>query len=106
MSFKSIAVFVDPSPAGEARTAYAVGMASRHGAHLIGIFVVPLMSGGSTAECFVQGRQAVAQVIAGHRLKETDAIDAAKRSFAAACGREDISLEFRSLHQTLMTVSR
>jgi nucleotide-binding universal stress UspA family protein len=99
MSFKSIAVFVDPSPAGAARAVYAVGMASRHGAHLIGIFVVPLMTGGSTAESFVQGRQAVAQVVAGHRFKENNAIAAAKRSFAAACGREDISFEFRSLHQ-------
>jgi nucleotide-binding universal stress UspA family protein len=99
MPFKSIAVFVDPTPAGEARTAYAARMASRHGAHLIGIFVVPSISGGSPADCFVQGRQAVRQVIAGHQAKEAAAIDAAKRSFSVACTREDISFEFRFLHQ-------
>ena len=99
MPFKSIAVFVDATPAGEARTCYAARMASHHGAHLIGIFVVPSISGGSPAECFVQGRQAVRQVIAGHQAKEAAAIDAAKRSFSAACTREDIGSEFRFLNQ-------
>ena len=99
MPFKSIAVFVDPTPAGEARSAYAVRMASRHGAHLVGIFVVPSISGGSPADCFVQGRQAVRQVIAAHQAREAAAIDAAKRSFSDACAREDISFEFRCLHQ-------
>jgi K+-sensing histidine kinase KdpD len=47
MAFKSIAVFIDPTPAGQTRISYAVRMASRYGAHLIGIFVVPLVSGGS-----------------------------------------------------------
>lgn len=99
MPFKSIAVFVDPTPAGEARSACAVRMASHHGAHLVGIFVVPSISGGSPADCFVQGRQAVRQVIAGHHAREAAAIDAAKRSFSGACAREDISSEFRCLHQ-------
>jgi nucleotide-binding universal stress UspA family protein len=97
MPFKSIAVFVDPSPAGEARISYAVRMASRHGAHLIGIFPVPLLSGGSTAESFAQGRQAVRQIIAGHESRKAAAIEAANRSFLAGCAREHISHEFRLL---------
>ncbi|MGZ5870679.1 MAG: universal stress protein [Bradyrhizobium sp.] len=99
MPFKSIAVFVDPTPAGEARTSYAARMACRHGAHLIGIFVVPPIFSGSPAESFVQGRQAVRQVIASHLVKEAETIDAAKRSFSVGCTREDISFEFRFLHQ-------
>jgi nucleotide-binding universal stress UspA family protein len=99
MPFKSIAVFVDPTPAGEARTSYAARIACAHGAHLVGIFVVPSIYGGSPAESFVQGRQAVRQVIAGHQAKEAAAIDAAKRSFSAGCAREDVSFEFRFLHQ-------
>jgi nucleotide-binding universal stress UspA family protein len=99
MPFKSIAVFVDSTPAGEARTSYAARMAAHYGAHLIGIFVVPSISGGSPAECFVQGRQAVRQVIAGHQAKEAAAIDAMKRSFSAACTREDVGFEFRFLNQ-------
>ena len=99
MSFKSIAVFVDPSPAGEVRTSYAARMASRHGAHLIGVFAVPSISYSSPAESFVRGHQAVQQVIASHRSIETVAIDAAKRSFLAGCAREGIHFEFRFFHQ-------
>ena len=99
MAFKSIAVFVDPSPAGEARTSYAVRMACRHGAHLIGIFAVPSIWGDSPAESFVRGQQAVRQVIAGHRSSEAAATDAAQRNFSAGCGREDISFEFRHFRQ-------
>jgi nucleotide-binding universal stress UspA family protein len=97
MAYKSIAVFLDSSPPGEARTGYAVKMASRHGAHLIGIFVAPPMFGGSPAESFVQGRQAVREVIKILQEREASAIDAAKRSFSLICTREGISFEFRSL---------
>lgn len=99
MSFKSIAVFVNSTPAGEVRASYAAKMAFVHGAHLIGIFVVPPIFAGSPAESFVRGRLAVRQVIAGQQAKEAAAIDAAKRSFSVACIREDISFEFRFLHQ-------
>jgi len=99
MSFKSIAVFVDPSPAGEARTAYAGRMAFRHGAHLIGIFAVPSISCSSPAESFVRGHEAVRQVIADHRAIETAAIDAANRSFSAGCAREGVHFEFRFFRQ-------
>jgi nucleotide-binding universal stress UspA family protein len=99
MPFKSIAVFVDPSSAGEARTRYAVRMALRHGAHLIGIFAVPSMAGGSPAESFVRGHEAVRQVIASHQSSETAAVDAAKQSFSACCARENISSEFRLLRR-------
>jgi nucleotide-binding universal stress UspA family protein len=98
MPLKSIAVFVDPSPAGLARTSYAVRMALRHGAHLIGIFAVPPVS-GSPAESFVRGQQAVRQVIANTRSIETAAIEAARRDFSAGCAREGISFEFRFFHQ-------
>lgn len=99
MPFKSIAVFVDPSPAGEARTAYAVRMASRHAAHLIGVFAVPSCWGDSPAESFVRGQQAVREIIASHQSSEAAAADAANRSFSACCSREDISFEFRSFRQ-------
>lgn len=56
MPLKSIAVFVDPSPAGLARTSYAVRMALRHGAHLIGIFAVPPVSGSPANRSFAGSR--------------------------------------------------
>jgi nucleotide-binding universal stress UspA family protein len=99
MAFKSIAVFVDPSSAGEARTSYAARMALRHGAHLIGIFAVPSMWGGSPTESFVRGQEAVRRVIASHQSSEAALTDAASRSFSAGCAREDISFEFRHFRQ-------
>lgn len=99
LAFRSIAVFVDPSPAGEARTSYAVRMACRHGAHLIGIFAVPPTWGDSPAESFVRGQQAVRRVIASHQSSEAAATDAANRSFSAGCARENISFEFRHFRQ-------
>jgi nucleotide-binding universal stress UspA family protein len=101
MAFKSIAVFIDPTPAGEARTSYAVRMASRYGAHLIGIFMVPFVSGGShsVAESFVEGPQAARRIVAAYQAREAAVIDDAKRDFSACCAREDLSFEFRFLHQ-------
>jgi nucleotide-binding universal stress UspA family protein len=99
MPFKSIAVFVDPSPAGEARTAYAVRLASHHGAHLIGVLAVPSIWGGSPAESFARGPQAVQRVIASHRSGDAAAMEVANRSFSACCAREEISFEFRFLGQ-------
>src|ERR1700677_78610 len=101
MASKSIAVFIDPTPAGEARISYAVRMASRYGAHLIGIFLVPFVSvaGDSVAQSFVEGQQAIQQVIAAYQVREAAVIDDAKRDFSACCTREDVSFEFRFLHQ-------
>ncbi len=95
MPLKTIAVFVDPSAIGEARTAYAVKLALRHGAHLIGIFAVPLGWDGSPSESFVRGQAAIRQLIEQHAASESVATNAASRSFSTASTREDISFEFR-----------
>lgn len=99
MPFRSIAVVIEPTPAGEVRIAYAARLACRHGAHLVGLFMVPPIFSGSAAESFVQGRQAVREVIAQHQAKEAEAIELASRSLAAACNREGVSFEFRPLPQ-------
>jgi nucleotide-binding universal stress UspA family protein len=98
MPFKSIAVFVDATPSGEARICFAARLACAHGSHLIGIFVVPPILNGSPAESFVQGRQAVRDVIIALKAREAAAIDAAKQMFSRLCGREDVSFEFRPVH--------
>lgn len=41
MSVKDLVVYVDPSPAGAARTRLAIKVAQRFGAHLVGLYVVP-----------------------------------------------------------------
>jgi nucleotide-binding universal stress UspA family protein len=99
MPLKSIAVFIEPTPPGEARIAYAARLAQRHGAHLIGIFMVPSLVAGSAAESFVMGRGAVREVIAQHRAREVETTELAKQSLSAICAREGISFEFRFLSQ-------
>ena len=99
MALKSIAVFFEPTPSGEARAAYAARLAHRHGAHLIGLFMAPSLFNGSVAESFVQGQKAVREVITLHRARETEAIEQAKRSLSAVCSREGIGFEFRVLSQ-------
>jgi len=99
MPFKTIAVFIEPTSPGEARVTYAAKLACRYGAHLVGIFKVPSLAAGSTAECFVMGHTAVKQVIAQHRARETEAIEQAKQIASEICGREGVSLEFRSLFE-------
>jgi hypothetical protein len=60
-----------------ARIVYAARLAQRHGAHLIGPFMVPSLLAGSAAESFVMGKKAVREVIAQHRELET--IELARR---------------------------
>jgi nucleotide-binding universal stress UspA family protein len=95
MPLKTIAVFIDPSAVGEARTEYAVKLAFRHRAHLIGIFLVPLGWDGSPSESFVRGQAAIRQLIEHHAASESAATNAASRSFSTVSTREDISFEFR-----------
>ena len=99
MPLKSIAVFIEPTPSGEARIAYAARLAQRHGAHLIGIFMVPSLFAGSAAESFVMGRGAVREVIVQHKAKEHETIELAKQSLSAICRREGVGFEFRFLSQ-------
>ncbi|MCA1454015.1 universal stress protein [Bradyrhizobium sp. BRP22] len=97
MPLRTIAVFFDPSPAGEARADYAVKLAFRHRAHLVGIFVVPFGWDGNPSESFVRGQAAVRELIQRHAASELAATKAASQSFAAVSSREDISYEFRFL---------
>ena len=99
MPIKNIAVIVEATPPGEARIAFAARLACAHGAHLVGLFVVPMLTGGHGAESFVRGHQALKDVIAHQRAREAEAVEAAKRSLSGACGREGVSFEFRSLEQ-------
>ena len=97
MPLRTLAVFIDPSAVGEARAAYAVRLASRHGSHLIGIFVVPMGWDGSSSESFVRGADAIRQLIEHHTTNEAATTQAASQSFSQVSTRESISSEFRFL---------
>ncbi|WP_024921746.1 MULTISPECIES: universal stress protein [unclassified Afipia] len=99
MALKNIAVFLDLTPAGRARAQYAVRLAFRHGAHLIGIFVPPSGWHVEPAESFVRGHKAIQALIDRHWTKEIAAIATADRRFEAASSREDITFEFRVVRE-------
>lgn len=99
MPLKSIAVFIGTSPSAEARVSFAASLACHHGAHLIGLYVVPSLMSGSTAESFVLGHTAVHEVITRHRAREEEAIGLAWQSLSAICHRQGTSFEFRPLVQ-------
>lgn len=97
MLLKSVAVFVDQSAASATRARYAVKLALRHGAHLIGIFVAPPGWDGRPADSYVRGTQAIQGLIERYKATERAASQAASQEFEAATRREDVSFEFRVL---------
>lgn len=100
MSLKTILVFVDFSPAGEARTRYAVNLSLRHGAHLTGVYVAPSGWRGDRAGCYVRGQDAIRQLIEQRKSEEASASDAAMQCFKAATEREDINFDFRIIRES------
>jgi len=97
MALKSLIVFVDPSPAGEARTRYAVKLAVQHDAHLIGVFLAPAAWTQNASDSYVRGPGAIADMLERHDLFEREAAAAASGSFEAIAGRERVTFEFRSI---------
>lgn len=100
MPLKNIVVFVDPSRAGAARARYAVKLAHRHGAHLIGIFIAPTGWHIDPAESYVRGHDAIRRLIERHREEEVAASETAGQTFRLATEREGISFEFRIIRES------
>lgn len=95
MALKSLIVFVDASPAGEARTRYAIALAARHEAHLIGVFIATAAWKRNPADAYVTGPVAVREMVERHNLMDAAAAAAASRNFEAAASRERLTYEFR-----------
>jgi nucleotide-binding universal stress UspA family protein len=95
MALKSLVVFVEPTPAGEARIRCAAALAMRHEAHLIGVFIVPHNWGEDRADCYIRGSAAIRELVNRHKSAEQTALAAASRSFAVAAGHDSYSFEFR-----------
>jgi nucleotide-binding universal stress UspA family protein len=100
MAIKSLIVFVDPSPGGEARTRYAVRLAAEHDAHLIGVFITPTGWQRNPADGFVVGAVAVREMVERHSLFEREAAAGAIKNFEALAGRERVTFEFRCIEAT------
>uniref|UniRef100_E6VJ90 UspA domain protein n=1 Tax=Rhodopseudomonas palustris (strain DX-1) TaxID=652103 RepID=E6VJ90_RHOPX len=97
MALKTIVVFVDQTPASDARVRYAAGLAMRHQAHLIGLFIVPNAWQHDRSDSNIQGGAAIREMLERHNLIESDALQAAGRSFEAMAARDDASFEYRAV---------
>lgn len=100
MPLKNIAVFVDVSRASLVRATYAISLALRYHAHLVGIFVVPLGWTHDPSASFIRGRDAIRALIERQRTQEVKATATASERFEGAAGREGISFEFRMIRAT------
>lgn len=94
MSLKNIAVFLDEPPAGSVRAGYAVRLALRYRAHLVGIFVTPSEWPHAS---YLRGHDAIAQMIEEQRAKEARTVASASGRFESVAEQEGISFEFRTI---------
>ena len=94
MSLKNIAVFLNEPPAGSVCAGYAVRLALRYRAHLVGIFVTPSEWPHAS---YVRGHDAIAQMIEEQRAMEARSAASASERFECVAEREGISFEFRSI---------
>lgn len=95
MALKSLVVFVEPSSLGESRVRYAVKLALRHHAHLIGVFIVPKAWDSEPSDSYVRGAEAIRSMLARHEAAERRTLQRASDSFAQAAGHSDFTSEFR-----------
>ena len=100
MALKSLVVFVDPTPQGEARARYAIKLAVQHDAHLIGVFISAAGWSRNAADGFVRGPVAIREMVQRHNVIEADAAADALKSFEALASRERLSHEFRLIKET------
>ncbi|MDB5657243.1 MAG: Universal stress protein UspA [Tardiphaga sp.] len=100
MALKSLVVFVDPTPQGEARVRYAIKLAVQHEAHLIGVFIAPASWGRNPADAFVRGPVAIREMVERHNVEELATAAAALKSFETLAARERLSHEFRLIKES------
>jgi hypothetical protein len=99
---KTVAVFLDASPAGRKRAAHAAVLAHRWGAHLIGVHVVFAGVTWPPSMDYARGEEAIEQVIAYRHQLDAEAEAVAIRvgeHFRRLCDSLDVSGEFRRIEQ-------
>ena len=100
MALKSLVVFVDPTPQGEARVRYAVKLAAQHDAHLIGVYISATAWSRNAADGFVRGAVAIREMVERETLQEADAAAAVLKGFETLAGREQLRHEFRLIKES------
>ena len=98
---KTITVFLDASPSGEARAGHAAALARRWNAHLVGVYVTFKGAALHPSMAYARSEKAIAGVIA-HERRIDDACEgaaAAGEHFRTLCARLEVAGEFRSIHR-------
>ncbi|MFL5494453.1 MAG: universal stress protein [Gemmatimonadales bacterium] len=99
---RTVTVFLDASPSGAKRAAYAVALAQRWGAHLTGVHVVFAGVTSHPSICYVRGDSAIRQVIVDECDLEAVAEAASillSRRFRALCAGASVAGEFRAIRR-------
>lgn len=99
MAIKTIVAFLEPSRAGFDRANYAVELAYKFGAHLVGAYVAPSGWGVDPAEAYVRGKLAIRRLIERHKAREEELSGAARRMFASLVDRKWDGFEFRIIRE-------
>ena len=99
---KTITVFLDASPSGEARAGHAAALARRWNAHLVGVYVTFKGAALHPSMAYARSEKAIAGVIA-HERRIEDACECTTTevgdSFRSLCDRLNVRGEFRPIHR-------
>lgn len=81
-AIKTIAVLIDTRPAYKARIAYAISLATRHDAYLIGILLLPSELTKHPAPSYVRGHAAIADLLHHQEARDQALTDEARAAFS------------------------
>jgi nucleotide-binding universal stress UspA family protein len=97
MPLKTIAVFVDTTLSGKYRANYAAKLASRHGAHLTGIYIISTGVPESPKAHAVRGSSAIKEAISNQQAIDKNLTATASRRFENICREHGVATSFRSV---------
>jgi nucleotide-binding universal stress UspA family protein len=97
---KTITVFLNAGVSGKNRAAYAIALAQRWDAHLVGVHVVFTSEALHPSDCYAIGESAIRQVIEHEdRVRADDEAVASQveEQFGDLCSRSNVGCEFRRI---------
>lgn len=95
MTFKDIAVFVDPSPQGDRRLHFAAAIAERHNARLTGIYVARERIDPHPSYAYVRGYRAIKSTIENWLVSQKCGANQNHRRFSHLLGHTKVQTDFR-----------
>ncbi|MGA0565148.1 universal stress protein [Ancylobacter sp. VNQ12] len=95
MAIRTIAVLIDTSPAYETRIAYAISLAARHDAHLVGILLLPSELTQHPASSYVRGQAAIADLLHHQEARNRTIGEQARAVFNKLAEQWNVRGEFR-----------